>query len=67
MSNRTIEQLPPIPHEDVDPMYSKDEILNILATSVHYIRESAKGKYGINGEQAIVVELIYSLAKAFLK
>lgn len=67
MSNRTIEQLPPISHEHVEPLYSNEEILNKLATSVHYIRESAKGKYGINGEQAIVVELIYSLAKAFLK
>lgn len=67
MPRRTIEQLPQISHENVEPMYSKDEILNKLATSVHYIRESAKGKYGINGEQAIIVELIYSLAKAFLK
>lgn len=67
MSNRTIEQLPPISHEHVEPLYSNEEILNKLATSVHSFRESRKTECPMNDEQGIIVELIYSLAKAFLK
>lgn len=61
MAHKTIEQLPPVNHWDVEPLYPIEEIVNKLATAVKYAREGQ-----ISGEQKIMLELIYSLAKAVL-
>jgi hypothetical protein len=66
MPRRQIEHLTPASHKDVKPMYSEEEILDKLATVVNEARE--RGAYrGINPEQGILFEVIYSLAKAVLK
>lgn len=62
MANRTIQQLNPVSHKDVEPMHSREEILDKLATALHHLRESK-----INSEQRFDLELLYSLAKAFIK
>lgn len=69
MATRTIEQLPIINHEDVPPLYSKEEILGKLATAVSYHREVAKDGRGWDAntsQQRLELELLYSMAKAFL-
>jgi hypothetical protein len=62
MSNKTISQLPEIKTEDVHPMYTYDEALNALARAVHFMRESNKTTYQVDNRQALMLELMYSLA-----
>lgn len=62
MANRTIEQLIPVSHLEVEPMYSKEELLDKLAYAVKYMRDEPS-----NGQQKLELELMYSIAKAFLK
>lgn len=69
MSRRTIEQLPIINHEDVPPLYSKEDILSKLASAVHYHRQVSKDGKGWDANtssQRLEMELLYSIAKAFL-
>lgn len=59
MSKYKIEELPGVSHKDVKPLYSKEEILDKLASAVHFGRE-----YKTTGEQKIEIELMYSIMKA---
>lgn len=56
----TLEELPIVKHTEVVPMYSKDQILDKLASAVSFCRESKT--YTRN---RLEMELLYSLAKAF--
>lgn len=59
MSRHTIEQLTPISHNEVKPMYSKEEILDKLATAVQWHRDSKVGS-----DQRLELELMYSILKS---
>jgi len=60
MANRYIEQLPPVKHQDVKPLYSKEEVLDKLASSVKYLRDNQAS----GSQQQIELEIMYSIAKA---
>jgi hypothetical protein len=59
MPRLTIEQLVPISHKDVKPLYTKDEVMDKIATAVHWHRESK-----MRTDQGLELELIYSALKA---
>lgn len=59
MANKTITDLPFVSNKDVEPKYSKEEVLDKLATAVSYSRNN------YHTTQTFELELLYSLAKAF--
>lgn len=59
MSKYKIEELQPVSHKEVEPLYSKEQILDKLAAAVQFGRE-----YKTTGEQRIEIELMCSIMKA---
>lgn len=55
-------ELVPVKHEDVEPLYSKEEILNKLASVV----KAGRDDHRLDRSQQLEFELLYSIAKAFL-